>query len=77
MKKQSTYRLYLESHETDHTVAAASPGKALVLLASAAGVTLASQNGRYGKTTDGRSVSALTMKWGRAHYSDARTTRLL
>ena len=72
----SRYRLYLDSTKTEHSVSGKSPAKALRELAAAAGLTLASQDGRYGKLSDGRSASALTEPWSRAHYSDARTTRV-
>ncbi len=76
MKRQSTYRLYLDSTRTDHSVKGNSPAKALTELAAEAGLNLTIQNGRYGKTSDGQSVSALTENWSRAHYADARTTRV-
>lgn len=76
MSNPSTYRLYVNGSRTEHAVKGKSPAKALVQLADLAGLTLLSQDGRYGKTADG-SVSALTEPWGRAHYSDARTTRLI
>lgn len=75
-KRHSHYVLSVNLETTEHRVAAESPAKALRELVAAAGLTLASQDGRYGKTTDGQSVSALTAKWGRVDYPDARTTRL-
>ncbi len=72
----NTYRLYTDSNKTDVVAAAPSPAKALKVLCDEAGLTLASQNGRYGKTDDGQSVSAMTQPAGRARYSDHGTTRL-
>ena len=72
----NSYRLYTDT-KTDHVTKAKSPAAALKTLVEMAGLELASQNGRYGKTTDGTNVSAMTVDWSRAHYSDARTTRLL
>ncbi len=68
MKRQSTYTLYLDSNATDFSTQAATPAKALTALAAAAGLELATKNGRFGKLTDGRNASALTNAWGRAHY---------
>jgi len=73
--KMRHYRLYTED-KTDYVVAAPSPARALRMLVNAAGLTLESQDGRYGKTTDGTSVSAMTCQWSRAHYSDHGTTRV-
>jgi hypothetical protein len=72
----STYRLNVDSQKTEHTVKGTSPAKALKALVEQAGLALASQDGRYGKLADGRSVSALTEPWGRVDSPDARTTRL-
>lgn len=46
-------------------VKARTPARGLKLGVEAAGLTLASQDGRYGKLDDGRSVMAATMPWGR------------
>jgi hypothetical protein len=73
----STYRLYVDSTKTEHTTKGSSPTIALRKLCSAADVALASQDGRYGRLTDGRSCAALTEPWGRVDAPDARTTRLL
>lgn len=72
----STYILYVDSRETEHRVKGRSPAKALTELVAAAGLELASQNGRYGKLADGRSASAMTAQWGRVDSPDARTTRI-
>lgn len=72
----SGYRLYVESKRTDHRTTGRSPAKALRELTAAAGLELASQDGRYGRLTDGRTVSALTEPWGRVDRPDARTTRV-
>lgn len=72
----SGYKLYVDGEATEHRVAGRSPAKALRDLAALAGLELVSQQGRYGKLADGRSASALTERWGRAHYSEAGTTRL-
>jgi hypothetical protein len=62
---------------TDFVVKGTRPAKALTELVTAAGLALASQNGRYGRLHDGTSVSAMTEAWGRVDSPDARTTRLL
>ena len=72
----SYYRLYTDS-KTDHRVKGTSPAKALRELCTVAGLTLSEQNGRYGTTTEGKHVMALTEAWGRVDYPDARTTRML
>jgi hypothetical protein len=72
----STYVLYIANEKTEHVTKMNSPAKALKALAAAAGLTLASQNGRYGRTTDGRNVAALTAPWSRTRYADERTTRI-
>jgi hypothetical protein len=73
----SAYRLYVASDRTDHRVKGRSPAKALRELVEAAGLELASQDGRYGRLVDGRAVAAMTEDWGRVDGPDARTTRLL
>lgn len=73
----SRFRLYVDSTATSYDADGKSPAKALRELCAAAGLELASQDGRYGRLTDGRSVSAMTMQWGRAHYADHGTTRFL
>lgn len=73
----SSYRLYLNSEKTDHRCQGSSPAKALRELCEAAGLELASQDGRYGKLADGRSCSALTEPWSRRRLdSMERQTRL-
>ena len=73
----SYYRLYLESATTEHSVEGNSPAKALVQLVALAGLELASQNGRYGRLSDGRLVGALTEPWSRRRLDPLeRTTRL-
>ncbi|MFL5312240.1 MAG: hypothetical protein ACJ79H_17545 [Myxococcales bacterium] len=73
----SSYRLHVDSTATEYTVEGSSPRKALTELVAAAGLELASQNGRYGRLADGRSVSALTMPWSRRRLDPhERTTRL-
>jgi hypothetical protein len=74
-KKMSSYRLYTKN-KTDYTTKATSPAKALRELCKMAGLELATQDGRYGKLTDGTSAAAMTEKWSRAHYADHGTTRL-
>lgn len=71
----SYYRLYAD-RATDHVVKGSSPAKALRELCAAAGLTLASQDGRYGRTSDGQSVSALTEPWSYSRQRDHGTTRL-
>lgn len=71
----SYYRLYVDSTKTEHSVKGSSPARALRELTAAAGLELASQDGRYGRLADGTTVAALTEDWSRAHYADARTTR--
>lgn len=73
----SRYVLYVENETTEHEVKAGSPAKALRELVALAEVELESQNGRYGRTTDGKFVAALTIPWGRTDERDARTTRFL
>ncbi len=75
-RKMSYYRLYTDSSKTDYRTKGNSPTKALRELADMAGMELASQDGRYGKTTTGQSVSAMTEPWGRVDSPDARTTRV-
>lgn len=72
----STYSLYLDYTATDFVVKGKSPTKALRELCAAAGLSLAKQTGRYGRLEDGRPVAAMTQDWSRAHYPDARTTRV-
>jgi hypothetical protein len=72
----STYRLYVDSTKTEHTVKGKSPAKALKELAAQAGLTLATQDGRYGRLSDGTTACALTEPWSRVDSADARTTRL-
>lgn len=74
-RPQSSYRLYTDE-KTEYTTKAKSPAAALEMLTEMAGLELASQDGRYGKLTDGRWAAAMTEKWSRAHYTDARTTRV-
>ncbi len=74
----SYYRLYLTNTlhgKTDYRVKGNSPAKALRELVAMAGMELVTQNGRYGKTTDGERVAAMTEPWGRVDGPDARTTR--
>jgi hypothetical protein len=74
----SRYRLYLDSKKTDFTTDGKSPAKALKELVAAAGLTLVSADGRYGKLDDGRSASAMTETWSRRRLDpNERTTRLL
>jgi hypothetical protein len=72
----SRYRLYVAGEQTEHAVEGRSPARALRELVQVAGVKLVHQDGRYGRLEDGRRCSALTEPWGRAHYADARTTRV-
>jgi hypothetical protein len=72
----NSYRLNVNSEKTEHSVKAKNPTEALRLLVAAAGLSLASQTGRYGRTTGGHSVSALIMAWSATQYADARTTRV-
>jgi hypothetical protein len=74
-KQMSAYVLYT-TENTGHRTTAKSPAAALRELCKMAGLTLESQNGRYGKTTDGQNVAAMTVNWNRAHYADHGTTRL-
>lgn len=76
MKTQRTYRLYL-AQKTDHTVKADTPAKALRELVAAAGLELATQDGRYGRTTDGQYAAAMLVDTSRVRYADHGTTRLL
>jgi len=61
----SCYTLHVEGVKTGEAVKGTSPRKALEELCEQAGLTLASQDGRYGRLDDGRHVSALTAPWGR------------
>lgn len=77
----SGYRLYIDGAKTEVTTSASRPGRGLTSLCDAAGLTLVDHDGRsrYGHARDGANtvnVSALTEPWSRAHYADARTTRL-
>lgn len=72
----SSYRLHVDGENTEFRVKGRSPAKALCELVEAAGLELASQDGRYGKLADGRSCMALTEPWGRVDSPDARTTRV-
>ena len=71
----SYYRLYIDSDRTEYRVKGKSPAKALLELTALAGLTLVSNNGRWGKLNDGRSAGALTEAWGRVDSPDARTNR--
>lgn len=51
------------------------PARALRQLVALAGLALVSQDGRYGRTSDGTRVAALTVDAGRARYADHGTTR--
>ena len=77
MKTKSTYRMYIDSSSTEYTAKGSYPAKAMREMAAAAGITIASQDGRYGKTTDGHSISAMTATWGRTVTSEERTTRTI
>lgn len=70
----SAYRLYVDSERTEFRVKGSRPAKALAELVAEAGLTLASQDGRYGRLDDGRAVMALTEPWGRVDRPGARTT---
>jgi hypothetical protein len=73
----SRYRLYVASDRSDHVVAGRSPAKALRELVEAAGLELASQDGRYGRLVDGTTVAAMTEAWSRRRVDPLeRTTRL-
>lgn len=75
----NAYRLYINGERTEHIAQAKTPRAGLTALADLAGLALAAgreMNGRYGKTEDGRTVSALTAPWSRVDSPDARTTRL-
>lgn len=72
----STYVLAVDGTATERRVNGRSPAKALREMVEAEGMELASQDGRYGKLADGRSVSALTVAWSRVHNSDHGTTRV-
>lgn len=65
----------LDGEVKELTVKGRSPAKALTQMAEMVGLELASQDGRYGRLTDGRTVMAATEAWGRRSYRDARTTR--
>jgi hypothetical protein len=67
----SYYVLYIDGATTEHRIKGTSPAKALRELTEMAGLTLTSQNGRYGRDGDSRTVVALTQKWGRV---DSRRT---
>jgi hypothetical protein len=76
MTRTQTYELHTGTAASGVTVKGTSPTKALRDLCALQGFVLASQTGRYGRTTGGRAVSALTVDAGRVRYADHGTTRL-
>ena len=73
----SRYELLVGNDRTGRVVAGTSPAKALRQLCADAGLVLASQDGRYGRLVDGRTVAALTEAWSRRRVDpNERTTRL-
>lgn len=66
--KGNTYVLFVGNDGTEHTVKASSPASALQILAAQAGLNLDTQNGRYGRTADGKQVSAMLVSGGRKTY---------
>jgi len=72
----STYRLHLDNERTDHRVKGTSPAKALRELCTLAGLDLATQDGRYGRTAAGQHVMALTESWSAVRHDDHGTTRV-
>ena len=65
-----------ESTGKELVAEARTPAKGLTALCAAAGLTLASQDGRYGVTTEGEKVMAATCPWARRRLDpQERTTR--
>jgi hypothetical protein len=70
------YRLYMDGDETNQVATASNPAAALRDLAARCGFELAEQSGRYGTTTTGRKLAALTEPWATTRYADHGTTRV-